>query len=70
MFTGSQREKNAQQLFGDTLWQYDHEIVHSVWALVRMASLDVTNSFGPFVSDFLSMVPILSSFKLVQNTYS
>ncbi|GJU96059.1 serine/threonine-protein kinase ATM isoform X1 [Tanacetum coccineum] len=27
MFTGSQREKNAQQLFGDTLWKYDHEII-------------------------------------------
>ncbi|KAI3807033.1 hypothetical protein L1987_22953 [Smallanthus sonchifolius] len=58
MFTGFQREKNGQQLFGDELWQYDNEIVHAIWTLVRMASSDATNSFGSFVSDFLSMIGI------------
>ncbi|KAI3684521.1 hypothetical protein L6452_33745 [Arctium lappa] len=58
MFTGFQHEKNARQFFGDAFWQYDHEIVHAVWTLVRMASSDATNSFGAFVSDFLSMIGI------------
>ncbi|KAF5817319.1 putative non-specific serine/threonine protein kinase [Helianthus annuus] len=58
MFSGFQREKNAQQLFGDEFWQYDNEVVHAVWTLVRMASSDATNSFGPFVSDFLSLIGI------------
>ncbi|KAI3512910.1 hypothetical protein L1887_20232 [Cichorium endivia] len=58
MFTGLQRQKNAEQFFGDTFWQHDDEIVHAVWTLVRMASSDATNSFGPFVSDFLSMIGI------------
>ncbi|KAK1427643.1 hypothetical protein QVD17_16334 [Tagetes erecta] len=58
MFTGFQREKKGQQLIGDEFGQYDNEIVHAVWTLVRMASSDATNSFGPFVSDFLSMIGI------------
>ncbi|XP_076932541.1 serine/threonine-protein kinase ATM-like isoform X2 [Bidens hawaiensis] len=58
MFTGFQREKNAQQFFGDEFWQYDSEIVHAVWTLVRMASSDATNSFGQYVSDFLSLIGI------------
>lgn len=62
MFTGFQREKIPQQFIGDAFWQYDDEIVHAVWTLVRMASSDATNSFGPFVSDFLSMVLFLISF--------
>ena len=62
IFTGFQHEKNARQSFGDAFWQYDHEVVHAVWTLVRMASSDATNSLGTFVSDFLSMVSLLSSF--------
>ncbi|KAK9073522.1 hypothetical protein SSX86_007846 [Deinandra increscens subsp. villosa] len=58
MFTGFQREKNGQKLFGDQFWQYDNEIVHAVWTLVRMASSDATNSLGAFVSDFLSLIGI------------
>ncbi|KAL8261037.1 hypothetical protein R6Q59_025086 [Mikania micrantha] len=58
MFTGIQREKNGHQIFGDKFRQCDGEIVHAVWTLVRMASSDATNSFGPFVSDFLSMIGI------------
>lgn len=62
MFTGFERQKNAEQFFGDAFWQYDDEIVRAVWTLVRMASSDASNSFGAFVSDFLSMVSVLTSF--------
>lgn len=58
MFTGFERQKNAEQFFGDAFWQYDDEIVRAVWTLVRMASSDASNSFGAFVSDFLSMIGI------------
>ncbi|XP_071734165.1 serine/threonine-protein kinase ATM [Rutidosis leptorrhynchoides] len=58
MFMGLQRDNNAKHLFGEALWQDDNEVVHAVWTLVKMASSDVTNSIGPFVSDFLSMIGI------------
>lgn len=58
LFTGFCREKNLGEIFDETYWHSDHEIVQAVWTLVHVCSLDDANSFGDLVSDFISKVGV------------
>lgn len=40
----------------DSNWQADNEIVHALWNLVPICSLDNTNDLSAMVSDFISRV--------------
>ncbi|KAL7139007.1 hypothetical protein ABFS83_09G021400 [Erythranthe nasuta] len=42
----------------DAYWHSDNEIVHALWNLVPVCSLDNTNDLGAMVADFISRVGI------------
>ncbi|XP_038683516.1 serine/threonine-protein kinase ATM isoform X2 [Tripterygium wilfordii] len=54
----SLREREAKYLVEDTDWYHDHEIIHAIWSLARMCSLDDANDISSLVSDFISRVGI------------
>ncbi|CAK9137600.1 unnamed protein product [Ilex paraguariensis] len=54
----NQRDLDGEDIYKTAYWHSDHEIVHAVWTLVHMCSLDDTQSFGTLVSDFVSRLGI------------
>ncbi|XP_055826815.1 serine/threonine-protein kinase ATM isoform X2 [Solanum dulcamara] len=51
-------QKNEENIFEDAYLDSDHEIVHTVWNLVHICSLNGAGNFGALVSDFISRVGI------------
>ncbi|CAI9106195.1 OLC1v1005280C2 [Oldenlandia corymbosa var. corymbosa] len=57
--------KNGNMGFGDEYWHSDQDIVHSIWQLVRICSLDDANGFPALVSDFVSRIGIVDPHRVV-----